>query len=174
MKFKDFLEDDPVKLNESTLGRIYQHIQKKNIDSWAILTSYRDEKDDKTNKSDFQKLKNKVRSLKCGFIELEGIGQEEKGDEIVNISEPSLFIPKISYKDAKILADTYDQWGFIYSGPEKDDKIALVSKVGTDFIDKFRPNKIAQFYSKIKGKPFTFESIKVSNWIEGLYWQSLK
>jgi len=27
------------KLNEASLGRIYQHIQKEKVDSWSILTS---------------------------------------------------------------------------------------------------------------------------------------
>lgn len=159
---------------ESSLGRIYQHIKKKNVDSWAILTSYRDENSPSENKKNFKELKNKIRSMNLGFIELEGIGQEEDGENnIIQVKEPSLFIPNINKKQAQSLSGMYNQWGYIYSGKEVDNKIALISIEGIEYIGDFRPNKIAQFFSKIKGKPFTFEGTKPTSNMER-YWKYLK
>lgn len=38
MDIKSYLNDESL-LNEKSLGRIYQHITKTNVKSWAILTS---------------------------------------------------------------------------------------------------------------------------------------
>jgi len=40
-------------ITESSLGRIYQHIIRENVNSWAILTSYRSENAPSKNKQDF-------------------------------------------------------------------------------------------------------------------------
>ena len=161
-------------INESSLGRIYQHIQKKNVDSWAILTSFRSENSPSENKRNFNDLKKQIRSMDLGFIEIEGVGQEEDEDgEIIQVKEPSLFIPGINKKQAQKLSDKYEQWGYVYSGPEVDNKIALVSIKGMEYIGKFHPNKIAQFFSRIKGRPFTFESVKPTSYMEK-YWKYLK
>jgi len=161
-------------LDESSLNRIHQHIQKKKINSWAIMTSYRSENSPTENKKDFNELKQRLRSMDLGFIEIEGIGQEESEDGgIKQVKEPSLFIPKITKKKAQKLSDRYDQWGYIYSGPETDDKIALISVEGTEYLGDFHPNKISQFFSKIKGKPFTFETVKPTTYMES-YWKYLK
>ena len=160
-------------LNESSLGRIYQHIQKQNIKSWCILTSYRDVNSPTENKKIFQQLKQKIRGFNLGFIELEGVGQEEdETGKVRQVKEPSLFIPKITKKQAQKLSDTYDQWGFIYSGEEVKDKIALISKDGNEYIGSFHANKIAKFFSKIKKRPFTFESVKPNSYMEK-YWKYL-
>lgn len=167
MTIKDYM-------NESSLGRIYQHIQRKNVDSWAIMTSYRGENSPSENKKNFKELKNKIRSMDMGFIEIEGVGQEEDNEgNIIQAKEPSLFIPGINKKQAQKLSDTYDQWGYIYSGPEVNGKIALISSQGTEYLGSFHPNKIAQFFSKIKGKPFTFEEVKPTSYMEK-YWKYLK
>jgi hypothetical protein len=162
------------KLNESSLGRIYQHIQKKNVKSWSILSSYRTENSPSKNVKDFKQLKHKIKSLDLGFIQLEGYGQEtDYSGDIVQVREPSLFIPDITQKQTQKLSDTYDQWGYIYSGPETNDQIVLFSKEGSEQIGSFHPNKIAKFFSKIKGKPFVFESVKPTSHMEA-YWKHLK
>lgn len=173
--FQEYL-DQGINLNEASLNRIYQHIRKENVDSWAILTSWRDENTQKQNENDFKELKSLVRSKGYGFIEIEGVGQEEDDEGgIKQVKEPSLFIPDITYEDAQELSDKFNQWGYVYSGPEiEKGEIALISKQGIDYLGKFHPNKIAQFFSKVKGRSFTFESIKVNSWFEGKYWENLK
>lgn len=146
-------------LNEASLGRVYQHIRKEKSKSWAILTSYRDENSPSKNKSDFKKLQSQIRSADLGFFKLVGHGQEDdESGNVQSVKEPSLFVPNIDLKMAKKLMNTYNQWGIVYSGPEVNDKIVLIDKDGgTDDLGNFRPQKIAQFYSKVKGKSFVFE-----------------
>jgi hypothetical protein len=146
-------------LNEASLGRVYQHIKKEKVASWAILTSYRDDNTDAKQKSDFKRLQQQIRSANLGFFKLVGHGQEEDKDgNIQSVKEPSVFIPGISYDLATKLMDEYNQFAIVFSGPETKDKIALVEKGGkqTD-LGGFKPQKIAQFYSKVKGKSFVFE-----------------
>jgi len=167
--------DDYIDLNEASLGRIYQHIQKKNIDSWGILTSWRAENDLATNKKNFKELKKSIRNLGLGFITLKAVGEEDSENGIVPVTELSLFVPNIKFKDIKNLSNKYNQWGFIYSGKETNDKIALISDKGktVENIGSFHPNKISNFYSTIKGKPFVFEAILVESWMEGMYFSKL-
>lgn len=166
---------DNNELNEKSLGRIYQHIQKEKVQSWAILTSYRDENSPDKNKNDFKELQSKVRSMNLGFIRLVGYGQEESDDGIISVKEPSIFIPGILMNQAQKLASHYNQWGYLYSGEEIDGDIALIETDGQKIVSKFKkfiPNKIAQFYSKIKGKPFVFEDVLptsiMERWIKKL------
>ena len=167
MKFKKHL------LNESSLGRILQHIKKENVDSWSILTSYRDSNKPSKNKKDFIDLKNKIRSMNLGFIIIKGVGQEEDGSgNIQSVDEPSIFIPDISKKQSQKLSDIYNQWGYIYSGIETNNNIKLISIEGEENIGKFHPNKISKFFSKIKGKPFAFESIEGNSYMER-YWNTI-
>lgn len=157
-------------LNEASLSRIYKHT--KDLNSWSILTSYTDDKSRKENIETFKKLEHDVRSMGLGFIKLQGVGQEKdkKTGEIIEVEEKSMFIPKITKKQAEKLAKKYKQTAFVYYGPETNNKISLVW-TDIDKMDKigsFHPGKIAQFYSKIKGRPFVFESVISNSWFEGL------
>ena len=149
----------PAELNEASLGRVYQHIQKQKVASWSILTSWRDENSPSKNKSDFKRLRSQIRSADLGFFKLVGHGQEEdEAGEVQSVKEPSLFVPGIDYDLAVKLMKEYSQFAIVYSGPETGDKIVLLEQNGkqTD-LGKFKPQKIAQFYSKVKGKSFVFE-----------------
>ena len=127
--------------------------------SWAILTSYRGENKPSKNKSDFKRLQQQIRSADLGFFKLVAHGQEEDEDgKVQSVKELSLFVPGISYKLATSLMDEYKQFAIVYSGPETKGNISLVEKGGKQTnLGKFHPQKIAQFYSKVKGKSFVFE-----------------
>ena len=88
-----------------------------------------------------------------------GHGQEEDEDgKVQSVKEPSLFVPGIDYNLAVKLMNDYSQFAIVYSGPETNDKISLIEKGGKQTnLGKFKPQKIAQFYSKVKGKSFVFE-----------------
>lgn len=150
-------------VNSSSLGRVFQHIKKEKFSSWGIVTAYRDANSPGKNKSLFSALKSDVRSFGHGFFVVQGVGQEEDGGES---KEPALFIPGISKKQIQKLSDKYNQYGYLYSGPETSDKIHLVAKDGETNIGSFQPMKIAQFYSKIKGKPFVFSEVSPNSHIE--------
>ncbi len=162
VRLKVFTKEQ-LRVNSASLGRVWQHIQKKSVPSWGILTSYRDEKTAQENKKDFKALQQAVK--KHGYFKLEGHGQEEDDEgNVAKVVEPSLFIPNISLKEIQNLSDKYNQYGFIYSGPETKDKIVLFSIEGKSDLGKFHPNKISQFFSKIKNKPFIFASVTPYLW----------
>lgn len=159
-------------LNEASLSRIKRHIDK--LDSWSIQTAYRGEKTRKENRERMKKFEQQLKSRGYGFIKLQGVGQEEdpKTGEIEQAKEISLFIMGISYEDASKFAKMYEQTGFVYSGPETDGRIILYFQSGggwkTDAVmNKFKAGRIADFYSKIKGRPFVFESVISNSWFEG-------
>ncbi len=159
-------------LTEASLGRVFQHWKKHEDDpdySWAMMTSWRSEEDTETNWRNFNSFKRDVRSMGYGFFELEGHGQEEDGTVS---EEPSLFIPKIDLDEALSLAKKYDQFGIVYQGPESDHDVKLFETDGSTMnLGPFRPNKIAQYYSKLRGKrgrPFTFEGVRPTSHIEGM------
>ena len=158
-------------MNESSLGRIYQHIQQKNVNSWAIFSSNRTDNSPSKNHKDFIELKGKIRGYDLGFIELIGYGQEE--DKLGNIEttyEKSLFVPGIKQKQVIKLCNIYNQLGYIYCGDETDNKIVLFLNGKEDkILNNFVPNKIADFYSILKGKTFVFEDVVPSTYMEKYY-----
>lgn len=164
--------DTPRKLNESSLGRVYKHFlnMKEKGKSFAILTSYRKaitSEDHKKNKETFKILKSEVK--KWGFFELLGHGQEDVDGEETKVIEPSLFVVNISMSDALKLAKKHEQYGIQYAGPETEGNVWLCySDGGHKNEGPFHPNKIAKYYSVVKGKPFVFESKLINEtWIEG-------
>ena len=140
----------------ASLSRVYQHIDKKNVDSWGMITSWREENSLKKNKANFKELKSLVK--KYGYFYIRGFGQEEdETGKVKVVEEPTLFIPNIPLEEMRKLQKRYNQYGFIWSGIENKDKIKLYTVKGVFNLGKFHPDKIAMFYSKVKGKRFVFE-----------------
>lgn len=156
-----FTENSEV--NASSLGRVYKHIQKEGSKSWGIVTAYRDANSPAKNKANFNALKAQVRSLGLGFFVVQGVGQEENGTES---HEPALFIPNIVLKQIASLSKKYDQYGFLYSGPESKNKVVLYSLEGHINIGAFHPMKVSRYFSKVKGKPFVFSSVEGNSFFE--------
>lgn len=169
------------KFNESSLSRVYNDF--KNTE-WAMLTSWRANVDSKTNKNLLNQLKGILKSKGLGYVRVEGYGQEEEGDKVVTVREPSLFIknvksggnPVMDSKDFKNfiiqLGIKYNQWGVVYSNPNSTtDLIVLKDDYGKplsspkviDTMTKFSPKKTAQFFSKLKGQPFYFKESLINN-----------
>ena len=151
------LEDIKINLFEkANLSNIRRAVESG--DSWAMLTSWRGDQDVNKNKSDFRELRTILRASDLGFIPLEGVGQEiDSEGNVVEAVEPSLFIPKITLDFAQKLMRKYRQDAIVYSGPETGEKPKLVWANGNmESIGEFRPGQISQFYSRIRGKPFTF------------------
>lgn len=159
-------------VNEASLGRVYQHIQKDASESFAILTAFRGGLPKRENIKRNKQLQSDVRSLGYGFFKVKGYWQECEDSELeyedcpedlkVPVVEDSLFVPNISRKEAVRLAKKYEQDAIVYQGEETNDKVEIISKEGktVDKLGKFNPNKIAQGYTKIKGKNFTFEGFQ--------------
>lgn len=170
--FKDVLDaKTPERLTEASLGRIYQHVMSmKNTQSWMIMSASLDSNTPQQNNEKTKQLKQDIRRLNLGFFPLEGYGQEpDDNGDIQVVKEESVFVINIDLKQSMKLMKKFHQFGIVYSGPETDHKIELIEQDGSKTnLGSFRPMKIAQFFSKVKGKSFTFESVASSN-MERLY-----
>ena len=155
-------------IKESSLSRLWKHIQHESCKSWAIITSYRDDLGDK-NPEVFRQFAKELRDDGLGYVLLVGYGNEEVDGKVIQKHETSLFIPNISLEQSQKFVSKYKQDGFIYSGPEVDDKIINYWQgvVFNTFIT-WHPDKIGKFYSKLRGRPFVFERVGIQNWIDGL------
>jgi len=182
IKISDSLKRLAVEKNAASLGRIYQHIENGDIQSWSIQTSFRknphgvDPEDYKAvyaeNFRVFSIFKKEIRSLGLGYIPMIGYGQEEdpKSPErkFIQTKELSLFIPKMTFDNAKKYAKKYNQDAFVYAGPEVKCRIGLFSGKGNILgsMNNFNPKKISDFFSMVKGKPFHFSSIIADTMLE--------
>ena len=172
---------------ESSLSRIWRDFRNN---EFGIVTSWR--VGDTDNRQNLSKLKSAIRGAGYGFVRIDGVGQEEVDGKVVQANEPSLLVKNVK-KGGGPLVDTkkfekfmyslgkkYKQWGIVLHHPDKgtrlialknDDGKSISPKVDAK-MRKFNPMKTAQFFSKLKGKPFTFEGFKYAkqpeNWIHGM------
>lgn len=180
-------------VHEASLGRIMQHAQNSPEKGFAILTSWRQGFNRAQNLSRFAKLKGQVRSKGLGFNVLVGHWRECQDpalpydqcppEQLVDATEPSLFIVGISLDDAKALGNAYEQDAIVFAGPETQGAVNLIFKDGgTMPIGSFNPMAIAQAYSELRGgknkakRHFKFESIEwpTQGQTEALLEQSFK
>ena len=179
VKYK--LNGDFKKVNEASLNRLYQHYKDSTKIGFAILTSWKEydvegvRVPEQENIELFSKLKNTIRSMQLGFVRLTGYWKDEKSKE--QVIEPSLFVIGIDLKKAKKLGKKYNQEAILYSGPETSGDIYTVYMNGVmKNVGKFHPQKIANAYSMIKGKPFVFEYIEYTAqcWMHAVIEQMMK
>jgi hypothetical protein len=166
---------DKPALFESSLARVWQHVQNANEYGLAILTSWRQALPQKENLSRWGNLKSDVRGMGLGFFTVTGHWRECQDptasyedcpeDQLIDAVEPSMVIPHMSLEQAKSLGSKYGQDAVLYAGPETDGKISLFFGSGdTMELGKFTPNTIAQGYSQLKGDKGTFR-------FEGVEWK---
>jgi hypothetical protein len=149
-------------INEASLGRVYQHVMNSGDQSFAILTSWRQALSQADNLKNYAVLKKEIRSMGLGFFEMDGKGQETDAEGNITVAvEPSLFVPKMTIPQAIKICKKYQQDFFLYSGPETQGNVQAFDGTGKFQVDtgSFHPNRIAKFYSTVKGKDFTFESL---------------
>ena len=97
----DGLEDTEEMVRESSVGRVWQHVENP-TSTFAIMSASRSENTDEINNELYKGLKDVVRNeLKLGYIELIGgyVETKEDGGE-VEVTEKTLLIPKITKEDA--------------------------------------------------------------------------
>lgn len=179
-------------LYEVSLGRIWQHVENAETKSFAIITSWRQEFSKKKNVKDFSALKASIRSLGHGFVTVAGHWKECQDptvaykdcpkDQLIDASEPSLFVMGLSKEAAQSLAKQSQQDAIVYAGPETGGKIMLLFNDGSDTeIGDFKPQTMGQAYtelvrSKKKAKrQFAFEGFecKVEGYVASLIEQEL-
>lgn len=173
-------------LCEASLGRILQHTKNANL---GIISAERGMYSKKENFKRSKELEKLIKQAGFGYIHLKGFWVENSGtDNEKHISEKSYMI--IAKKDKKdLLKEKLKLWGsedyfrqeavvfkpydseeFLLigtsdtvlvndNGEEKEVK-SFISKGEEENIGKFRPNQISDLYLKVKGKPFTIESVR--------------
>jgi hypothetical protein len=164
-------------VNEASLSRVWTHTQKAAEKGFAILTSWRQGRTKRENLAEFKKLQADVRGLGLGFFRLRGHWKECKDDTIpyedcpeelkVDADEPVLFVVGLTLKDAQRLRGKYNQDAVVYGGPETKGVASLVSAGSVNKLGKFNPNTVSTVYSRLRGRPFTFEYVAQS-WAEKL------
>lgn len=123
-------------LTEVSLSRIWQHIQNDEM-SFGAISAYRNDIPKEKNIERHRDLRQKVRDMGLGYIEMEGGSFE--GD--VPVHQPSLFIPGITEKQIIELGRQFDQQDVIYKDKNKfvDMSTNFKDGIGTvlmDFIKK--------------------------------------
>jgi len=157
------LKNEKSKLFESSLNRIMSHVNKAKEEGFAILTSWRQSNDKKTNLANFQALQSFVRAKGLGYIQLRGHWQECQDtsvpydqcppDKLVDSVEPSLMVFKIDLETANRLGKHFDQDAVVYAGPETGGQVRLHFKNGdTMDLGQFNPMTIGQAYSEYRSK----------------------
>lgn len=161
----DFDKQD---LNESSLSRIYNHIN--NYDC-ATITAFRGELSLKENKENNKTLKQSllnlgfgVTNIKGGFVEKDEEGNDRYVDEesyfVVNLKD----IPTEQFFDfIKKLGKRYNQDSVMLGYKETKTwvEFGLFARYGLGELNKFNNvsyEKFKTYYSKIGNKHFTFES----------------
>ena len=177
------LADDRERLNEVSLGRVYQHVSKSDFQSMAIITAFRAGNTKKENLALNKKLGSELRSAGHGFFKLNGAWRECQNPDVaykdcpeedkIEVAEPGFGVVGIKKDVVARLVKKYGQDAAIYLGPETKGNAILIFKNGSEqVIGKFKPQKIAQAYSRVKGKTFVFEWV-VQSHTDALIEQSL-
>ena len=127
---------------EASLSRIWRDFQEN---EFGIITSWR--VGDVDNKANLSKLKGAISSA--------------GGEALMDTKAFEKFMVRLAHK--------YKQWGIVLHNPDKGTRLIQTSDDGKPVnkvdmkMSKFNPMKVAQFYSSLKGKPFTFEGFKYAD-----------
>lgn len=162
-------------LEESSLSRVWQFATQPGR-VFAILTAFRGEYSYEENVQRNSELKKEARANGFGFFEMEGHWVENPGTpQEEDVVEESLFIslpaqPNAEQKLYDFTLDMirkYDQEGAVIKPVTDSNEIFIIGRDENMFsIGEFKPMKVAQAYSKMKGgKTFVFESAVSHSWI---------
>lgn len=166
-------------LVESSLSQIIKHITEP-TSTFAQVSASRKQYSKKENEERHAQLKQDVRKLGFGFIEMAGGFEEEDG----TVQEKSLFILNIPKDIAVRLGEKFEQFSIIWKSPDEfieigtnknsgiNNVINRFKKTGKDVID-LNKDSVKNFWSQLykgahKNKKFLFvmERTDVSWWTE--------
>jgi beta-glucosidase/6-phospho-beta-glucosidase/beta-galactosidase len=163
-------------LDEASLIRLWQHTQERNI---GIVTAYRGRYPVSENKKRNAQLQADIRSAGFGFYKVEGHYIEGYGSEVSKDVKEQAFLVigekgndsgklkgllkkwGAKYNQDSVLYKSFDGKGLLIGTQAKDEDGNAVDFPGFGkevSVGDFKPMKVSQFYSKMKGKPFVFES----------------
>jgi hypothetical protein len=163
--FKKFNDESLHEALNRSLARVHQHTQSRNI---GIISANRGENTADENKAAHKQLAKDIKSAGYGFAHVSGRSRE--GEEVQ--SEPSFLVIGAKGKEDQLLHHL-KKWGQKYNQDSilhKPHNSTEASLHGTsdnpesypgpgkqEGVGKWHPNKVAQFFSALKGKrSFTF------------------
>ncbi len=172
-------------LNEASLIRLYQHTVERNI---GIITAYRGRYPTSENKRRNSVLQADIRAAGFGFYRVEGHYIEGYGSDVSkDVKEQCFLVIGDKGNDDGKLKGLMKKWGAKYNQDSIfyksfDEKAVLIGTQSKDedgnpvefpglgkevSVGVYKPMKMGQFYSRMKGKPFVFESYGIpKTWIE--------
>ncbi|MGC8602067.1 MAG: hypothetical protein ACP5VS_00090 [Desulfomonilaceae bacterium] len=156
--------DTPKKLNEASLGHVHWRYLESKAKSFAIIDNHLKI----AVKIKNQSVKHLLHKFNKGnYFGLWGHSQKD-GPNKIHIIEPYWFVIGIQLNDIRKFVEGHGQCPILYSGPETGGHVKnYANLVMIEDIGPFHPNKIAQFYSKILGRPIVFE-VRIPGWV-GIY-----
>lgn len=181
-KFKEYFDGAEIhqELFEATLVRLFAHTKTRSI---GIISASRGRYGAEENNIRSEKLKADIRENGFGYYKLKGHYIEGYGTDNAKDFEERTFliIGKEGDDNGKVkgflkkYGAKYNQESVLYK-PFNSDRAYLI---GTSDVDEdgnpvkpglgveedqgeFVPNKLGRFYSKMKGKPFVFESYEMA------------
>ena len=163
-------------LNEASIARLWKHTEERNI---GIVTAFRGRYTVQENRKRNAQLQNDIRAAGYGFYKakghyIEGYGSEaskdvseevflvigDKGDDNGRLKG---FLKKAGakYNQKSVFYKAFTDKAVLIGTQSKDEEGRPVDFPGLNVeysVGTFQPMKMGQFYTKMKGKPFVFES----------------
>jgi hypothetical protein len=159
--------------NESSLGRVYQHTQGRNI---GMITAHRGENSADENKSRNSELEGHIRKAGYGFVKVKGRYIENHGtDKAKAVDEHSYLVIGKKGDDKGQLkgflkkhGQNYGQDSILHKSHDSEEASLHGTKEGgfpgkdkDHSVGKFHPNRASEFHTAMKGgKTFAFESVQ--------------
>ena len=156
-------------LNEGNpLSRIFDTV-KDDDRVMVIITASRNNKSDEENDANNAELRRTLRKYGFGYRKAEGHYPEEyEGRKISHIDDSSIIIASSDSEDdlfelSCYLCRKYEQECFVYK--DSDGYVSLVDQNGNKIsnLGRFHPNRINDYMTRVKMKPFVFENISEYN-----------
>ena len=157
------------KLNEGNpLSRIFGTV-KDDDRVMVIITASRNNKSDDENDANNAELRRTLRKYGFGYRKAEGHYPEEyEGRKISHIDDSSIIIASSESEDdlfelSCYLCRKYEQECFVYK--DSDGYVSLIDQNGNKIsnLGRFHPNRINDYMTRVKMKPFVFENISEYN-----------
>lgn len=163
-------------LDEASLSRLYRHTLDRNI---GIITAFRGRYPVSENKARNARLQSEIRAAGFGFYRVDGHYIEGYGSEVSkDVKEQAFlvigdkgddrgrlkgFLKKAGarYNQDSVLFKPFEGNAVLIGtqGKDEDGNAVEFPGMGKEFsVGEFKPMKVSQFYSRMKGKPFVFES----------------
>lgn len=134
-------------VNESSLSRVIQHVNNPNS-KFAVISAFLDDND---NESNHKSLKQDIRAMGYGFIELSSGYSYLSNDSRVFAEEKSFMIPEISKEDAIKLAKKYGQQSILWK--DSDEFVLIATRNDGTVTD----GEVLMSFASKDDKPITFD-----------------